>query len=172
VKDPDDLRAAVAKFKPQDNVTVQYKRDGKSGEVKATLGERNRMRTITFNDNGELTRSFNFAKPRIPSTPRIPYTMSWGLGRGRLGVTIEDAENDGGAKVIDVDDDSPAAKSGIKENDVITEINGKKIKDVNEARKEIADVKDKLSYNIKAKRSGAEMSFEIKIPKRTNKATL
>ena len=118
-------------------------------------------------------RSFNFTMPKIAAIPREPFAMSWGYGsHGRLGVSIEDADNDNGAKITDVQDGSAADKAGLKDNDIITEVNGKKVKDVSETRKEMAEVKDKNSYNIKAKRNGSEMNFEIKIPKRINKADL
>ena len=50
--------------------------------------------------------------------------------------------------------------------------NGKKVKDVNEVKKELAEVKDKASYNIKVKRNGTDMNLEVKIPKKVNKADL
>lgn len=149
-------------------MTVGYKRDGRQGEVKAALGESNMFSAFNYYDNA---KNFSFTMPKMPVLPRMPLTMAFGYGQ-RLGVSIEDTDNDTGAKITDVNDDSPAAKAGLKENDVITEVNGKNVKNVNEVRKEIADVKDKTSYNIKAKRNGSEMNFEIKIPKRVNKANL
>lgn len=173
VSDPDDLMEAVSAHKAKEDVTVHYKRDGKNEETKATLQERNRVRAFTFNGSGgnsNRMKNFDFV---MPSTPHAPMIMNWsGFGRPRLGVSIEDTENDTGAKVTGVNDDSPAAKSGLKQNDIITEVNGNGVKSVNDLRKEIADVKDKNSYNIKAKRNGADMNFEIKIPKKLNKADL
>jgi serine protease Do len=170
VSDPDELMDAVSNYKPKEEVNISYKRDGKNAETKATLGERNFSRTFSYNGNSDY--NFNFAMPKIAAIPREPFAMSWGIRRGRLGVSIEDTDNDGGVKITDVQDESAAAKAGLKENDIITEVNGKKVKDVSEVRKELADVKYKSSYNIKAKRNGADMNFEIKIPKRINKADL
>ena len=163
---------AVTTYKPKEDVTISYKRDGKAGETKATLGERSFSRSFSFNGNSMSDMDFNFTMPKIAALPREPFAMSWGYGRGRLGVSIEDTDNDSGVKITDVQDESAAAKSGLKENDIITEVDGKKVKDVNETRKEMTEVKDKSSYNIKAKRNGTEMNFEIKIPKKINKATL
>ena len=163
---------AVTNHKPKEDVIISYKRKGKTNEAKATLGETGFARSFSFNSNDIGNRDFNFTMPKIAAIPHEPFTMAWGFGRGRLGVSIEDADNDTGAKITDVNDELVAAKAGLKENDIITEVNGKKVKDVNEVRKEVADVKDKTSYNIKAKRNGADMNFEIKIPKRVNKADL
>jgi serine protease Do len=172
VTGPDDLMDAVTAYKPKEDVTISYKRDGKAGDVKASLGETNFSRSFSFNSTGINDRDFNFSMPKITTVSHAPFSMAWGFGRGRLGVRIEDTDNDTGAKIIDVDDESAAAKAGLKENDIITEVNGQKVKDVNEVRKEIAGVKDKNTYNIKAKRNGSDMNFEIKIPKRINKADL
>ncbi len=172
ISDPDDLRDAVTAYKPKEDVTISYKRDGKTSDVKATLGETSFARSFSFNSNGIGNRDFNFTMPKIAAVPHEPFAMVWGIGRGRLGVSIEDTDNDSGAKITDVNDESVAAKAGLKENDIITEVNGKKVKDVNEVRKELAEVRDKISYNIKAKRNDTDMNFEIKIPKRINKADL
>ncbi len=172
ISDPDELMNAVTTYKPKEDVNIAYKREGKAGETKAAMGERSFARTFSYNGNRMSDMDFNFTMPKIAALPREPFAMSWGYGRGRLGVSIEDTDNDSGVKITDVQDESAAAKSGLKENDIITEVNNKKVKDVNEARKEMAEVKDKGSYNIKAKRNSSEMNFEIKIPKKINKATL
>jgi serine protease Do len=171
ISDPDELMDAVATYKPKEDVTISYKRDGKAGETRATLGERSFARSFSYNNNMS-DMDFNFTMPKIAALPHEPFAMLSGYGRGRLGISIEDTDNDSGVKITDVQDGSAAAKSGLKENDIITEINSKKVKDVNEARKEMGEVKDKSAYNIKAKRNGSDMNFEIKIPKKFNKATL
>ena len=172
INTPDELMDVVKKQKPKDNITVSYKRNGRSADTKAILGDRSISKSITIRNNGMGNGNFNFTMPNMPALPHQPFAMSWGFGRGRLGVRIEDTENDSGAKITEVHDETAAAKAGLKENDLITEINGKKVINVNEVRKELAEVKDKTSYNIKAKRNGSDMNFEIKIPKKINKADL
>ncbi|MEJ7820947.1 MAG: PDZ domain-containing protein [Chitinophagaceae bacterium] len=172
INTPDELMDVVNKQKPRDNITVSYKRNGRSADTKAMLGDRSISKSITIRNNGKGNGNFNFTMPHMPALPHQPFAMSWGFGRGRLGVRIEDTENDSGAKITEVHDETAAAKAGLKENDLITEINGKKVINVNEVRKELAEVKDKTSYNIKAKRNGSDMNFEIKIPKKINKADL
>lgn len=168
---PEDLNDAISGHKPKDDVSIIYKRDGKAASAKALIGERPSF-SKTFSFDGSGNTDFNFKMPKIATIPHDPYTMARGISKGRLGVRVEDTDNDSGVKITGVEDESLAAKSGLKENDIITEINGKKVKDVNEVKKELAEVKDKPSYNIKANRNGSEMSFEIKIPKKINKADL
>jgi serine protease Do len=172
INTPEELMDVVSKQKPKDNITVSYKRNGRSADTKAMLGDRSISKSITIRSNGMGNENFNFTMPNMPALPHPPLAMSWGFGRGRLGVRIEDTENDSGAKITEVHDETAAAKAGLKENDLITEVNDKKVINVNEVRKELAEVKDKTSYNIKAKRNGSDMNFEIKIPKKINKADL
>ncbi len=174
IANPDDLMNTVTTYKPKQDVNIFYKRDGKTEQAKATLGERTMMSAFNLNMNGfkNNMQNLNLQMEKLRSLPRHPFTMQFGLGQGKLGLSIEDTDNDSGAKITDVDEESPAAKSGLKENDIITEVNGKKVKDVNELKREISDVKDKNNYNIKAKRNNSDMNFEVKIPKKINKATL
>jgi serine protease Do len=176
ITDTDDLSDVVSAHKSKDEVTISYKRDGKAADTKATLERRSFSRTFSYNgdmfNNQNWSKDFDIKMPKLATIPDHPFTMAWGMGRGRLGVRIEDTDNDGGVKITDVDDGSAAAKAGLKENDIITEVNGKKVKDVNEARKEMTEIKDKNSYMIKAKRNGSEMNFEIKVPKKINKADI
>ena len=170
ITDEDDVFDAVNARKPKEDVTISYKRDGKAGDVKATLAEKNAF-SKSFSFNGtHWDSSFNFTMPKMATLGTGAFAYSF--GRGKLGLRIEDTDNDTGVKITDVDDGSVAAKAGLKENDIIIEVNGKKVKDVNEIRKELGEIKDKASYNIKAKRNGSDMNFEIKIPKKINKADL
>ena len=86
--------------------------------------------------------------------------------RGRLGVTIQGitpalAESLGlngttGALVGDVEDDSPAAKAGLRRGDVITAINGEAVKDSNVLRNEIASLQPGTSVKLTIRRDGKE----------------
>ena len=84
---------------------------------------------------------------------------------------IEDADNAGGAKITTVEEGSAADKAGLKKNDIITEVDSKKVKNIEDAREQILQT-DKDNYSIKAKRGSTEMNFEIKIPKKVNSADL
>lgn len=172
ITDTDDLTDALTGLQPKEDVTISYKRDGKAADVKATLEQRNFSRSFSHNGNSFNHSDFNVKMPKIANLYNDNFGYSWGFGRARLGLRIEDTDNDGGAKITDVYDESAAAKAGLKENDIITEVNGKKVKDVNEVKKELAEIKDKTSYTIKAKRDNADINFEIKIPKKINKADL
>ena len=187
ISDAEDLTDAITSHKPKDEVKILYERNGKSNDAKVTLGESNFFKSFSFNgdnikwnsDNMKLNENLlkNYNKQFNYTMPPMAFSQNgvtglWRMGNHRLGVRIEDADNDGGATVTEVEDESNAAKAGLKKDDVITEVNGKKVKNVSEVLKEVRDNTDKSSYTIKAKRNGSEMNFEIKIPKKKNNADL
>ncbi|MBA3673945.1 MAG: PDZ domain-containing protein [Chitinophagaceae bacterium] len=173
IVDADDLISAVNTYKPKDEITLSYKRNGKAENAKVVLGEKSFPHAFIFNNMNSGDFNFKMLNPaKKPTLPHQPFAMAWGFGRSRLGVRIEDTDNNNGAKVTNVEEESAADKAGIKKDDIITAVNGKEVKDVNEVRKEIANTIAKTSYNIKAKRNGSDMNFEIKTPKKINKADL
>lgn len=191
VEDPESLSDVVGDFKPKDEVTVYFKRDGKEKSVKAVLGETKSSDAMAYSFSGPRGQTRLFTTPRTPSAPRVPGAPLWnddameGLGNLRsvegfnmfprqqkLGLKIQDTEEGDGVKVLDTDKDSPAEKAGLKKDDIVTEIGGKKIANTDDAREQLMENADKSSYNIKAKRNGSEMSFDIKIPKKLKTANL
>ena len=191
VEDPASLSDVVTSFKPKEEVTVYYKRDGKESMVKATLGERKESKTMAYSFNGPDGMTKSFSMPRIQAVPRVELgdmtPRVWAPGSGnnnfdfnfdsyprqqKLGLKIQDTEEGKGVKVLDVDKDSPAEKAGLKKDDLVTEIGGKKVSNTDEVREALHDNMEKSAYNIKASRNGNAMSFDIKIPKKLKTANL
>jgi serine protease Do len=166
IEDPEDLIAAIRSRKPNDKVDITYKRNGKESKTTATLGE-NKTGTYSFNFNNP---DFNFD---IPRTPNMPEGLTFSMARRpKIGLQIQDLEEGKGVKVKDVDDDSPASKAGLKDGDVITEINGKEVAGVDEVRNAIRDLKEGDSVKFTYKRGNKTETSEIKIPKRIRTADL
>ncbi len=198
VDDPNSLSDVVTAFKPKEEVTVYFKRDGKEQSAKATLGERkeSKLMSYTFSGPGSDGIARSFTMPRIRTIPRDDLRKYQELGdmspriwspgsdnnfefygdafprQQKLGVKIQDTEEGKGVKVLDVDKDSPAEKAGLKKDDIVTEIGGKKITNTDEMREGLMDSMEKSTYNIKATRNGSTMSFDIKIPKKLKTANL
>ncbi len=196
IEDPSDLTEAIGSHKPNDEVTVYYKRDGKDMSAKAKLGETKANRTMSYSFSGPGGQAHSFTMPRAFATPYTPGApkvqampnFDWN-GNGnfeglqdlafssfprqqKLGLKIQDTEDGGGVKVLDAEKDSPADKAGLQKDDVVTEIGGKKINNTDDAREQLMENAEKSSYTIKAKRNGKEMSFDIKIPKKLKTANL
>ena len=66
--------------------------------------------------------------------------------------------------IID-DEDSPAAKAGLKEDDVITQVNGKAITSTDDLRQSVKDVKKGDTVKITYKRNNQTQTVDVKFPK-------
>lgn len=192
IEGPQALYDAVNEKKPKDEVKVTFKREGKEQTVKTTLQERKNEGGHIFSYSTPDGNFKTFSLPKIEADADAkvyPRIQQWHdapgsgyefdhlgrngfMGRPKLGLKIQDTDEGIGVKVLDVDNDSPAAKSGIKKEDIITEIGGVKITNTDEAREQLHENSNKAAYSIKAKRSGSQMSFDIKIPKKLKTANL
>jgi serine protease Do len=98
--------------------------------------------------------------------------MNWNGGTPKLGLSVQDTDDGKGVKVIDVDDDSNAAKAGLKEDDVITEIDGTAVNSTDEVVKLIKESKTKTSVMVKLQRGGKVQNVEVKMPRKIKSADL
>jgi Do/DeqQ family serine protease len=93
--------------------------------------------------------------------------------RGYLGVTIQDLspdvaeqfqlKSDRGAIVTDVSPDSPAAKAGLKGDDVILDFNGKPVTDSRSLSFAVADTTPGREATVRILRDGKEENLQVKI---------
>lgn len=177
---PESLYKAVTAKKPKDEVKIYYLRGGKEKSVKASLQERKNSRRV-FSYSGP---DGSYKTLTIPSVPQI---RNYGENMPRmynedmlnsfprqkkLGLRIQDTEESNGVKVLEVEDNSAAATAGVKKDDIITEVGGVKVTNTDEMREQLMENSEKSSYNVKARRNGTEMSFDIKIPKKLKTANL
>jgi serine protease Do len=87
------------------------------------------------------------------------------VGRPRLGIRAQDTEDEKGAKVLDIAEESIAEKAGIKKDDVITEFDGKPVNNADDLSAAARDSREKPSIKVKLNRGGTAQNVEIKIPK-------
>ena len=137
VEDPDALSEAVRKHKPGEKVTVTFLRDKKEQKVTAELGKWKGTGVYSFtpgqNFKMEMPEYKELLAPKIQGMPR--QNWSWSGGALRLGLSVQDTDDGKGVKVTDVDEESNAAKAGIKENDIITNFNDKEVNSADEVAK-------------------------------------
>lgn len=173
IESSSDLYDAIGEYKPDDKVTVTYLRDDKQQTATITL-EKNKNTSITLNGdfgNG-FNRNFDFDMPQLRNLPRIN-GMEFSTGRKpRLGVEIQDLEEGKGVKVLDVDEETPAAKAGLRKDDIITAIDGKSIDSVDELQSTIRGMKEGDSFMLSYKRNGQSQTAEIRFPKKLKTADL
>ena len=169
VFDPEQLTQEIRSLKPDDKVTITYKRDGKENKATATLGKRK---------NDLIARGPRGAMPPVP-----PMVFNFDDGdfgdvfqyhnaRPRLGLKVQDTEEGKGVKVLEVDEGSAAEKAGIKENDIITSFEGKEITSASELARASREAKDKSSMKVQLNRNGKPQKIEVKVPKKLRTANL
>ncbi len=155
IEDGDDLYKAVGKYKPEDKVTVTYKRDGKESTATATLGKNKEIKFYGLNG----ANNFN-----LKVSPDMR-GYSYSFGRPRMGVQVQDTEDGKGVKLLDVEDETPADKAGLKEDDIITQVNGKSITSVDDLKEAIKDGKDGDTFKVTYTRGGESKTVDVHYPK-------
>jgi serine protease Do len=179
VVDAATLSNIVKAKKEGDKVNIYFLRDGKKKEVNATLGKHK------FSVNVNKVYSYKMPNGRMKSltVPTYPNNqndlldeynngMYFATRRPKIGIKIQDTEEGNGVKVLEVEPATAAATAGLLKDDVITAIGTVKVNNTDEAREQLQENKEKTAYEIKAKRNGAEMTFNIKIPKKLKTANL
>jgi serine protease Do len=199
VTSPQQFTEMIRAKKPGEEVELIYVKAGEKKEkkLKVKLGETSSDQMVFNLDDLDELAPMAPRSPRPPKAPRAPMSpeseffvpippmppmpafpmegmegFRWEGSRPQLGIRIQDTDESNGVKVLDVADGSLAATAGIKENDVITEINGKTVKNTDEAREVIKEVNDKTSYPVKLLRNGSAMNLEVKVPKKLKKTDL
>jgi serine protease Do len=187
IKNPDDLSEAISKHKPGEKVTVHWLRDKKEQKATAELTKWKGM--STFGSTSPLVREFRMESdgksPAFPNMRELqelnqfkvfeaPMGQNWSWsGNGpKLGLSVQDTDDGKGVKVIEVDQESNAAKAGLKEEDLITEIDGKAVNSTDETVKIIKESKEKTSIMVKLSRGGKTINIEVKMPRKIKTADL
>ncbi len=177
IGDPDELSSVIKKHKPGDKVTVTYLRDKKEQKLTAELTKWKGLNMFTTTpgfkmDMGDMKKWEGDMKKWENTMPRMNQSWSWSGGGPKLGLSVQDTDDGKGVKVIEVDEESNSAKAGIKEDDIISEVDGKVVNNTDEIAKIIRESKDKVSVMIKLQRGGKTQNIEVKMPRRIKTADL
>jgi len=176
IEDPDQLSEAVRKHKPGEKVTVTLLRDKKEQKVTAELGKWKGVNSFSYGPGQNFKMEmpdYELLAPKIQAMPRMRgQAWSYSGGAPRLGLSVQDTDDGKGVKVIDVDDESNAAKAGLKENDIITNFNGTEVNGADEVAKLVKENKDKPTISLKIKRDGKVQTVEVKMPRKLKTADL
>jgi len=166
IEEADDVTEAIRSKKPGDKVSITYLRDGKEQKATAELSKWKgiRMNAVTIPKISGMGGNFYTPEPFSGNV--------FSFGRPRLGLSIQDTEDGTGVKVLDVDDESAAAKAGIKKDDVIVGVDDSDVKSTEDVVRATRPKGDKFTYNFKVKRGGATQNIEVKIPRKLKTADL
>ena len=182
IENPDDLTAAIKDHKPGDKVAISYLRDKKEMKATAELtkwkGVRGFATTIpgqNFNMNLE-GMDFERIIPRLEglrgTAPFGGQNWNWSGSSPKLGLSVQDTDDGKGVKVIEVDEESNAAKAGVKEEDIITHIDDKAVNNVDEISKLLREKKENPTVRFQLTRSGKSQNIEVKMPRKIKTADL
>jgi serine protease Do len=141
-------------------------RDGRSQTISATLADmgdqiHRRIEVIT-------PKAFTFSMPKFGGSI---FSMS---GRGPiLGIGVQDlsgqlgsyfgAPEGEGVLVTEVNSGSPAEKAGMKAGDVITKVDGTRVRTTSDLREQLREKREKKTVSVTVLRKGTETSLNVEI---------
>ena len=189
---PTELFEQIGQYKPEDKITVEFLREGKSIKKEVVLAKNKvpsivRAETLSpldgldsdvevynfdaedFNKRGEnFNRNFKrgFRLPDFPNLEGIDVMAK----KPKLGISIEDVEEGQGVKITTVNRYSPAEKAGLKVGDIITNIDKHEVKEVNDIKWQYFEAGQTIKLGIS--RNKENKIIEVKIPKKINSADL
>jgi serine protease Do len=184
------------------SVQLTVWRDGHTQKINVTLGKAEELRRNMARVTPGVPGTFAFRMPELPELPDMPEvaeipempSMEWGgnmlyAGHPRLGIDAEDlagqlgsffgAPDGEGILVRSVNSGSPAEKAGVKAGDVITSLNGERIRSVGDLRQKVAaqhgekdrdadkdkESKDKTrTVKLGVLRNKSEISLNVELP--------
>ena len=117
---------------------------------------------------GGFAAAAGFAQTSVPQTAAFR-DVAQAAAAGYLGVGVVDLtdervkalklKDDSGVEVKRVDENSPAAKAGFKENDVILEVNGKAIENIEQFQTTIGEMQPGTKVSLTIWRDGAKQTL-------------
>jgi serine protease Do len=129
IRDSRHLLLTIAQMKPETQVTLEYIRENKKATTTTKLGRRPEQAT---------------ASTEIPDTGKDVGVLN-GVGVGDITSQIRDQlqlpARINGALITNVDPDSPSAKQGLREGDIILELDRKPVTNAEEAVKLSEEIK-------------------------------
>ena len=155
ISDAADLVDAIGKHKPTDKVIITYQRGKKENTTTVILGK-NKNQAFVWNNDDNMLRNNMMNN----------FSFEWNNNKPHLGLRAQDVENGSGVKVLAInDDDSPAAKAGLKEDDIITQINGKTVNSVKDIQEALSNIKPGDDAKINYQRGSASQTATVHFPK-------
>ena len=153
-------------------------RDGQAQTVSVTLGKSEDRGNMWFKT---APRAFSFQLPKIEIPEVAPPDMDWGAyagvlagSRPRLGIDAEDlngqfgaffgAPDGEGVLVREVNSGSPAEKAGVKSGDVITSLNGERVRSLGDLREKLAGKREEKTVKLGVLRNKSEVSVTVELP--------
>lgn len=149
VKDFENLLNTLAQHKAGDKLALEVRRDGKEQKLTVTLGERTAARTPPAEGLPRQRATAFLGVQTQAVTPELKSRLNLGADRGAL--------------VTEVVPDSPAAKAGLKTDDVITAVNGKEVADPRQLREAVRQAGVGKEVTLKVARGDKTQELKAKL---------
>tara|TARA_A100000171_G_scaffold52177_2_gene69405 strand:+ start:2055 stop:3542 length:1488 start_codon:yes stop_codon:yes gene_type:complete len=169
-----DNRYGIESFLQTDAVVNR----GNSGGALVNLqGELIGINTAIATNTGTFS-GYSFAVPSILVKKVMDDLLEFGeVKRGLLGVTIRDADGVGtvelsGVRIMGVSPGGAADEAGLKEEDVITGVDGKEVKTTSQLQELIARKRPGDAVSISYKRKGDDRETSLKLQNRESLAAI
>lgn len=172
---PEDVTDAIRSHKPGDKISITYLRDEKENKATAELG---RWKGIDVKTMTASTPKIFDAQALKESIRDHADNQTWSNGNGfsgvyttsssrpKLGMSVQDTDDGKGVKVLSTTDDGTAAKAGIKEGDIITNVDDKAVNSADEITRLMREKKDQPAIRFQVTRNGKSQNIEVKIPRK------
>jgi len=167
----EDLTKAIRAQKVGDKVAITVLREGKEQKLNAELTKWKGLNMAIAGAPRADVLMDRFKELAPLEAPRTVQGFYYS-GRPKLGLSIEDTDEGNGVKVLEVDEESNAAKAGIKKDDIILSIDDEVVKATDDVMRVIRRDKEKYNFNFKVQRAGKTQNIEVKFPKKLKKAEL
>ncbi len=148
-------------------------RDGRAQNISVTIGKSEPHQANTLVAPA-APGSFAFQMPEIPEMGQLFEGGPWASGGPRLGVDAENlhgefgdyfgAPEGEGILIRGVSSDSPAAQAGLKVGDVITSVDGERIRSVGELREKLQEKRAEKIVKLGLIRNKAALSLSVELP--------
>ena len=144
------------------------------GALVNTRGELVGINSQILSPNGGGNIGIGFAIPSNMAKTVMGQLIGKGkVNRGMLGVTIQPVTSDlaqglglkeaRGVAISSVSPGGPAERAGLKQGDVILQVNGKTVNDPNELRNTVAAMSPGTDVTVTIARNGAEQQVHVKL---------
>ena len=154
IRRPDDLVEAVRNTKPKTDVKVTLVRDGKRLDIDVNVGKLSSPLIYSWRGDDDVI------------------TIVRG-GGGYLGVQLHElnanlagyfgVQEDGGALILEVEEDSPAADAGIEGGDVIVSMDGEDVIDPQDVHEILSDFEEGDEIEIEIIRHKKKQTVEVEL---------
>ena len=163
IRKPDDLVQAVRQTKPKTEVKVTLNRDGKQMDINVVVGKLRSPYVYRYGGDGNII------------------TLMRG-GGAYLGVQLQalnkdlagyfGVEEDGGALILEVEEESPADEAGMKSGDVIVVVDEEEVEDPQDVRNILSDFEEGDEVDITVVRQKRKQKLTVELDEHANRSSI